>query len=100
MSQIINISSYCHYFWSSLKNDKRVLYKYQSGFRSNHSADLILSFFSDKILEDFDSVMQTGMILINLQKGFDTINHNVLLEKILPRDFSNNMVNWYESYLA
>ena len=40
------------------------------------------------------------MILINLQKGFDTINHKILLDKLLPIGFSNNTISWYESYLA
>ena len=33
----------------------------------------------DKILTNFDSGLLTGMILIDLQKSFDTINHDILL---------------------
>ena len=40
------------------------------------------------------------MILIDLLKAFDTINHNILLDKLLPIGFSKNMISWYESYLA
>ena len=44
--------------------------------------------------------MYTGMILIDLQKVFDTINHKILLDKLLPIGFSKKPISWYESYLA
>ena len=59
-----------------------ILYKYQSGFRTKHSTDLCLSYLNDKILKGFDNGLFTGMILIDLQKAFDTIDHNILLEKL------------------
>ena len=44
--------------------------------------------------------MYTGIILIDLQKAFDTINHKIVLDKLLPIGFSKNTIGWYESYLA
>ena len=44
--------------------------------------------------------MYTGMILIDLQKAFDTKNQKILLDKLLPVAFSKNTISWYESYLA
>ena len=58
----------------------KVLYDNQSGFRKKHSTDTCLSFLNDKILKGFDDVLVTGMILIDLQKAFDTINHDILLK--------------------
>ena len=55
-----------------------VLYNYQSGFRKNHSTDFCLSFLNDKILKGFDEGLFKGMILIDLQKAFDTINNQIL----------------------
>ena len=40
------------------------------------------------------------MILIDLQKAFDTIDQKILLYKLLPISFSKNTISWYESYLA
>ena len=39
------------------------------------------------MLSGFDSCLLTGMILINLQKDFDTLNHHILLKKCLPLGF-------------
>ena len=40
------------------------------------------------------------MILIDLQKGFDTINHNILLKKMSSIGFSSQSVTWFRSYLS
>ena len=77
-----------------------ILYKYQSGFRTKHSTDLCLSYLNDKILKGFDNGLFTVMILIDLQKAFDTINHNILLEKSKAIGFCENTVNWFLSYLT
>ena len=80
--------------------DNNIFYKYQSGFRNNHSTDLFLSFLNDKILKGFANRVYTGMILIKLQKAFDKINHKTLLDRLLPIAFSNNTISWYESDLV
>ena len=77
-----------------------ILYKYQSGFRIKHSTDLYLSYLNDKILKGFDNGLFTGMILMDLQKAFDTIDHNILLEKLKVIGFCHNTVNWFHSYLT
>ena len=41
----------------------------------------------------------TGMILIDLQKAFDTFDHDILLQKLYAIGFSKHMVNWFRSYL-
>ena len=41
----------------------------------------------------------TGMILTYLQKDFDTIDHDILLQKLHAIDFSQHSVNWFRSYL-
>ena len=77
-----------------------ILYKFQSGFRRNHSTDSCLSYLNDKILKGFDSGLLTGMILIDLQKAFDTIDHGVLLDKMIHLRFKKQTISWFRSYLA
>ena len=80
-------------------NENNILYEYQSGFRANHSTDFCLSYLNDKILKGFDSGLLTGMILIDLQKAFDTIDHKILLDKMPLFGFSPPTIQWFESYL-
>ena len=54
---------------------------YQSGFRTNHSTDLCLAQLIDFVATGMDKQMHTGMILVDLHKAFDTLDHGVLLEK-------------------
>ena len=81
-----------------LTNNK-ILYKYQSGFRPQHSTDFCLSFLNNKILNGFDAGLLTGMILIDLRKAFDTIDHKILLNKMQYLNFSENTIAWFRSYL-
>ena len=40
------------------------------------------------------------MILIDLQKAFDTINYDILLEKMELMNFSLETICWFKSYLS
>ena len=40
------------------------------------------------------------MILIDLQKAFDTVNHDILLKKMEFIGFSEETTKWFKSYLS
>ena len=65
-----------------------ILYKFQSGFQKNHYTDFCRFYLIEKIFKGFDSGLLTGIILIDLQKAFDTIDHNILLLKMPSLGFS------------
>ena len=66
----------------------------------NHSTDCCLSYLTVKTSKGFDSGLPTGMILIDLQKAFDAIDHNILLLKMPSLGFSREVIDWYKSYLS
>ena len=39
------------------------------------------------------------MILTDLQKAFDTIDYDILLQQLYDIGFSKHWVNWFGSYL-
>ena len=69
-------------------------------FGKKHSTDSCLTFLHDKILEGFDKGLMTGMILVDLQKAFDTIDHDIPLKKLSAIGFSNYTICWFKSYLS
>ena len=79
---------------SAFLNSRNLLYNYQFGFRKKHSTDY-LSFLNDKILKGFDQGLMTGMILIDLPKAFDTIDHGSLLQKLYAIGFFKHSLNWF-----
>ena len=81
-------------------NTNKILYRYQSGSRPYYSRDTFLSYLSDEIIQAFEKGMFTGMILIVLQKAFDTIDHEIFLEKNKDLAFSDSAIYWFRSYLT
>ena len=94
------IEKVIHNQTSAFLNSRNLLHNYQSGFRKNHSTDFCFSFLNDKILKGYDQGLITGMILIDLKKTFDTIDHGILPQKLYAIGFSKHSVNWFRSYLT
>ena len=94
------IEKIIHEQTSSFLSNNDILYNYQSRFWKNHSTDSCLTFLRYKILNDFDKGLMTDMILIDLQKPFDTIDHDILLQKLSTIGFSNHTIGWFKSYLS
>ena len=76
------IKKLIHEQTSTFLSNNELLYNYQSGFRKKHSTDSCLTFLHDKVLKDSSKELMTDMILVDLQKTFDTIDHDILLKML------------------
>ena len=74
------------------------MYIYRSGFRANHSTDICLSRLTDVILNGAENGKHTGIILIDLEKAFGTLDHTILLDKMKCIGFSDKTIKWFHSY--
>ena len=81
-------------------DDKKLLYISQYGFRKYHSTDHACLEFLDKVMSDLDKGETPFSVFIDLSKAFDTINHHILLHKLIYYGLDNTSVNWFKSYLS
>ena len=75
------------------------LYKYQFGFRKSHSTNHALIEITEKIRKALDSRKFACGIFVDLQKAFDTVNHEILLKKLEHYGLRNMTNSWFKSYL-
>ena len=73
-----------------------ILYGFQSGFRGSFSTDTCLIHLTDHIHNQTSCGNFTGVVLIDLQKAFDTVDHVILLKKLEAMGVSS--VDWLRSY--
>lgn len=79
---------------------KNLLYDLQSGFRSAYSTDTCLTHLCDYIRQESEKGNYTGMVLLDLQKAFDTVDHSILLNKLQCLGFGQASLQWFRSYLS
>lgn len=78
--------------------DNNVLYDMQSGFRGSYSTDTCLTYLTDYIRTQMSVGNYTGMVLLDLQKAFDTVDHEILCQKLKAMGIVS--VDWFKSYLT
>ena len=81
-------------------NKNKLLYKYQFGFRKDHSTYMALIILIDKITSALDNGDFTIAVLIDFRKAFDTVDHKILLDKLYHYGIRGNAYDWMNSYLS
>ena len=59
-----------------------ILYNFQFGFRASHSINHALISLTEMIKNTLDNKRFGCGIFLDLQKAFDTVNHEILLNKL------------------
>ena len=81
----------------SYLKEHNLLYNFQSGFRTGFSTDTCLIHLSDFIRFQMDSGNFVGMILLDLQKAFDTVDHVILISTLETIGLGYAFILWFKS---
>jgi Reverse transcriptase (RNA-dependent DNA polymerase) len=85
----------------SFCNERGLLNRYQSGFRSGHSTTTALLKITDDISMDLDRNFISVLVLLDFSKAFDTVNFKILCQKLKNLfNFSESAINLIKSYLT
>ena len=91
--------SMCARLDSYLKSHN-ILCTNQFGFHKNsNTSDAIIEFL-DYVYSSLDSKQSAIAIYLDFSKAFDTVNHNILMSKLLHNDVRGVIQYWFESYLT
>ena len=75
-----------------------ILTESQSGFRPGFSVDTCLLGLSEYVRREVSSGKLVGLVLLDLQKAFDCVDHGILLGKLTEMGVGS--VDWFRSYLS
>ena len=76
-----------------------LIYNYQFGFRKQHSTSLAVLEVIDECYKKLDEGYLAMGIYFDLQKAFDTVNHDILLKKLYHYGIRGKLHKWFTSYL-
>ena len=80
--------------------EKNILYELQFGFRTLHSTQHALTDITEDIRSAIDGNMFALGVFIDLQKAFDTVDHEILLSKLNHYGIRGVANDWFRSYLS
>jgi hypothetical protein len=79
--------------------EEDILFKYQFGFRENHSTLIALT-LTDTIIDAFEKGDIVLGVFLDFSKAFDTVDHDILLQKLNFYGIRGVANDWVKNYLA
>ena len=76
------------------------LYAGQYGFRKQHSCENAICELVSEIIKNQEQKRPTVGIFLDLSKAFDTLSHNILVQKLNKYGLRGKSSDWFTSYLT
>ena len=80
-------------------SDNNCFYNLQFGFRAKHSVNHALINITESIRHALDNQEFACGVFVDFQKAFDTVNHDILTEKLKYYGVQGVANSWFKSYL-
>ena len=85
---------------NSFLSKHNILTPYQFGFRQNMSTSLALTYFVDQVNQGIENKQYNVGLFIDLSKAFDTVDHQILIQKLKYYGVRGIALTWIENYLS
>ena len=73
---------------------------FQSAYRAGHSTETALVKIHNDITCALSRHRKVIMVLLDLSSAFDTLDHRILLRRLSAIGLTDNITNWFKSYLC
>ena len=87
----------CNQLRSFMREDNIIIDE-QSAFRQYHSTETTLSDSTNEWLGNMDKGLINGVLFLDLQKAFDTVNHKMLFTKLKVYRIKGCSLEWLRFY--
>ena len=77
-----------------------VLSPHQSGFRANHSTISAITLVTNDIITALDKKQHCAALFVDLSKAFDTVDHQILLNRLKNIGLHASACDWFSDYLS
>ena len=81
-------------------DENNLLDNKQGGFRQNHSTVDTIVKFTENIYKNINKGHITVAAFIDFKKAFDTVNHNILVNKLDCLGIRGTLLQWLHNYLS
>ena len=78
----------------------KILHENQYGFRKKSSSHLSLLSFIDKVTQAIEKAEYAICVFLDFSKAFDTIDYDILLDKLDHYGIRGCTPTWFKSYLS
>ena len=73
---------------------------YQRAYRPHHSCETAIIRIQDDILKSLDSHKYVFLVLLDISSAFDSVDHDILMNKLYKIGVRGRAYNWVKSYLS
>ncbi|MCP4484704.1 MAG: reverse transcriptase family protein, partial [Flavobacteriaceae bacterium] len=80
-------------------NKNKIIFKHQYGFQENKCTSSAILDLQSQLINNIEKKLFSCCVFLDFSKAFDTVNHEILLQKLEHYGFRGIAYSWFKSYL-